>query len=166
MKVRDYDNECLSKCNFGDKRLTARALHIQDHLRVKYGQPLSKVFQNASDLKRVYEFLANSRTSFKLVVEPSHHQTANRLKNLPIVLSVGDTSFLDYKNIKLKREDYGPIGNGGNGLILHTSLAVDPDCGQPLGILWEKVWKRNHTVKEKKKRIELNHLKKKNLING
>ncbi len=63
----------------------------------------------------------------------------------------GDTTFLDYKNIKLKREDYGPIGNGGNGLILHTSLAVDPDCGQPFGVLWEKVWKRTHTVKPKKK---------------
>lgn len=151
MLVRDDNSECLAKCNFGDKRLTARALQIQDRLRVKYGQPLSKIFQNASDLKRVYEFLANSRTSFKKVVESSHHQTANYVKNLPIILSVGDTSFLDYKKIKLKREEYGPIGNGGNGLILHTSLAVDPDCGQPFGLLWEKVWKRNHTVKGKKK---------------
>ena len=151
MKVRDYEKECHTKCNFGDKRLTERALYIQDHLRVKYGQPLSKVFNNASDLKRTYEFLANSKTSFQLVVEPSHYQTANYVKNLPIILSVGDTSFLDYKKIKLKREEYGPIGNGGNGLILHTSLAVDPDCGQPLGILWEKVWKREKVEKGKKK---------------
>ncbi len=55
------------------------------------------------------------------------------------------------KTSRLKREDYGPIGNGGNGLILHTSLAVAPECGQPLGLLWEKVWKRAHTVKPKKK---------------
>jgi hypothetical protein len=122
MKVTDYEKECYTKCNFGDKRLTERALYIQDHLRVKYGQPLSKVFNNASDLKRTYEFLANSKTSFQLVVEPSHYQTANHVKNLPIILSVGDTSFLDYKKIKLKREEYGPTGNGGNGLILQTSL--------------------------------------------
>jgi len=32
----------------------------------------------------------------------------------------GDTTYLDYKAIKLKRQGYGPIGNGGNGLILHT----------------------------------------------
>ncbi len=24
-------------------------------------------------------------------------------------------------------------------------------CGQPFGVLWEKVWKRAHTVKPKKK---------------
>ena len=150
MLVRNCDSDCHTKCNFGDKRLTDRALYIQDHLRVKYGQPLSKVFKNASDLKRTYEFLANSKTSFQLVTEPSHYQTANLVKNLPIILSVGDTSFLDYKKIKNKREEYGPTGNGGNGLILHTSLAVDPDYGQPLGILWEKVWKREKLEKGKK----------------
>ncbi len=151
MRIRNYENEWLGRCNFGDQRLTARALHIGDCLRLKYGQPLSQVFKNASELKRAYEFLANPRTSFKKIVESSHHQTANYVRNLPIILSIGDTTFLDYKNIKLKREDYGPIGNGGNGLILHTSLAVDPEYGQPLGLLWEKVWKRAHTVKPKKK---------------
>ena len=152
MLVRNYDSDCHTKCNFGDKRLTDRALYIQDHLRVKYGQPLSKVFKNASDLKRTYEFLANSKTSFQLVTEPDIYQTANKVKDLPIILSVGDTSFLDYKKIKIKREEYGPTGNGGNGLILHTSLAVDPDSGQPLGILWEKVWKREKLEKGKKKK--------------
>ena len=100
MSIRNYENEWLGRCNFGDQRLTARALHIGDCLRLKYGQPLSKVFKNASELKRAYEFLANPRTSFKKVVESSHHQTANYVRNLPIILSIGDTTSLDYKNIK------------------------------------------------------------------
>ena len=86
------------------------------------------------------------------IVESSHYQTANSVKNLPLILSVGDTTFLDYKKIKVKREEYGPIGNGGNGLILHSSLGVDPNSGQPLGLLWEKLWKRKHKVTTKKKR--------------
>ena len=147
MSIRNYENEWLGNCNFGDKRLTARALLMGDCFRLKYGQPLSTVFKNASALKRAYEFLANPKTSFAKLVEPFHHQTANNVRNLPIILAVGDTTFLDYKKIEVKRSEYGPIGNGGNGLILHTSLAVDPDCGQPLGLLWEKVWKRQHKVK-------------------
>lgn len=51
-----------------------------------------------------------------------------------LVLSVGDTTFLDYRSIKLKREGYGPTGNGGNGLILHSALAIDPETGQTLGL--------------------------------
>jgi len=45
---------------------------------------------------------------------------------LPVVLAVGDMTYLDYKQIIAKRDGYGPIGNGGNGLILHTNLAVEP----------------------------------------
>lgn len=74
---------------------------------------------------------------------------------------MGDTTYLDYKNIIGKREGYGPIGNGGNGLILHTTLAVEPEQGQSIGLLWQKLWHRepkakppaNETPKHKKARI-------------
>ena len=120
MIIRNSEEKCLFKSDLGDKRLDERAQLIFARLRNKYGQPLSKVFKKSSELKRAYEFFANLKTSFKKIVELSHYQTANRVKNLPLILSVGDTSFLDYKKIKIKREEYGPIGNGGNGLILHS----------------------------------------------
>ncbi len=77
-----------------------------------------------------------------------------------VVLSVGDTTFLDYRSIKAKREGYGPTGNGGNGLILHSALAIEPEQGQTLGLLWQKLWNREHkrsppqdeTPKQKKQR--------------
>lgn len=77
-----------------------------------------------------------------------------------VVLCVGDTTFLDYGKIIAKREGYGPTGNGGNGLILHSALALDPQHGQPLGLLWQKLWNRQHkpkppadeTPKQKKQR--------------
>jgi intracellular sulfur oxidation DsrE/DsrF family protein len=79
-----------------------------------------------------------------------------------MVLCVGDTTFLDYGKIAVKREGYGPIGNGGNGLILHSALAINPQHGQPLGLLWQKLWNREHkpkpadeTPKQKKQRQAL-----------
>lgn len=77
-----------------------------------------------------------------------------------VVLCVGDTTFLDYGKIVVKREGYGPTGNGGNGLILHSALAIDPQNGQPLGLLWQKLWNRepkskppvDETSKQKKQR--------------
>lgn len=149
-------------CNLGDKRLTRRAASIGECLSVKYGQPLSIVFKSASDLKRAYEFLANPKTKFEKLIEPYFQQTIQEISSLPVVLAVGDTTYLDYKKIVAKREDYGPIGNGGNGLILHTTLAVDPDFGQPLGLLWEKLWHREkptqlqegETAQQKKQRFK------------
>jgi hypothetical protein len=77
-----------------------------------------------------------------------------------VVLCVGDTTFLDYGSIKVKREGYGPTGNGGNGLILHSALAVDAEVGQPMGLMWQKLWKRapkakpplDETLQQKKQR--------------
>ncbi len=142
MIIKNSAEKCLFKSDLGDKRLDERAQLIFARLRNKYGQPLSKVFKKSSELKRAYEFFANLKTSFEKIGELSHYQTANRVNNLPLILSVGDTTFLDYKKIKIKREEYGPIGKGGNGLILHSSLAIDPNSGQPLGLLWSKLWKR------------------------
>jgi hypothetical protein len=64
-----------------------------------------------------------------------------------VILSVGDTTFLDYRAIRAKREGYGPTGNGGNGLILHSALALEPQQGQTLGLLWQKLWNREHKPK-------------------
>ena len=114
-------NSCLGNCDFGDKRLTKRAIFMGEALFRKYGQPLSQVFRNASELKRTYEFLTLPKTSFTKVIKPNHLQTAQIISELPIVLAVGDTTYLDYKKILAKRDEYGPIGNGGNGLILHSA---------------------------------------------
>ncbi|MDJ0708398.1 MAG: IS4 family transposase [Leptolyngbyaceae cyanobacterium MO_188.B28] len=73
--------------------------------------------------------------------------TARSVSEQAVVLSVGDTTYLDYGEILAKREGYGPQGNGGNGLLLHSALAVDPKHGQPIGLLWQKLWNRQHQAK-------------------
>jgi len=61
-----------------------------------------------------------------------------------VILSIGDTTFLDYRTIKVKKGGYGPTGSGGNGLILHSALAIEAQQGQTLGLLWQKLWHREH----------------------
>lgn len=79
-------------CDFGDKRLTNRAVLIAEALKVKYGEPLSQIFQSASDLKRGYEFFSNPKTTFEKLTQPSFKQTSKQIYGIPIVLAVGDTT--------------------------------------------------------------------------
>lgn len=81
------------------------------------------------------------------MIGPHCLETAEQVEKLPVVLSVGDTTYLDYQQILAKREGYGPQGRGGNGLLLHSAMAVDPEQGQPLGLLWQKLWNRQHREK-------------------
>ena len=86
--------------------------------------------------------------------------TAETVGECDVVLCIGDTTFLDYGSIVAKTEGYGPIGKGGNGLILHSALAIEPNHGQSLGLLWQKLWNRqpkpkpplNETPTQKKQR--------------
>jgi hypothetical protein len=73
--------------------------------------------------------------------------TAETVAEHGVVLCVGDTTFLDYGSIEAKKEGYGPIGKGGNGLILHSGLAIEPQNGQSLGLLWQKLWNRQPKAK-------------------
>jgi hypothetical protein len=73
--------------------------------------------------------------------------TTAAVEEYETILSVGDTTFLDYRGIKAKREGYGPTGNGGNGLILHSAVAIEPAQGQTIGLLWQKLWNREHKPK-------------------
>ena len=97
MKV--LEKNPYAECDFGDKRLTKRAISISEHLFVKYGQPLSQIFGSASDLKRGYEFFSNPKTTFDKLTSPHFKQTAQKISGIPVVLAVGDTSYLDYRKI-------------------------------------------------------------------
>jgi len=137
----------FADCQLGDRRLNQRALEIGKALVVGFGQALSMIFKEENPLKRAYEFLANAKVQLHNLTQPHRSKIVLEAQNLPVILAVGDTTFLDYKNIKAKRDGYGPIGNGGNGLILHTTLAVEPLQGQPLGLLWQKLWHRETKAK-------------------
>ena len=78
---------------------------------------------------------------------PHCKMTASLVEDQAVVLSVGDTTYLDYGKILAKRDGYGPQGKGGNGLLLHSALVVEPEQGQPLGLLWQKLWNRRHRPK-------------------
>lgn len=90
------------------------------------------IFKEENLLKRAYEFFANPKAQFNKLTQPHRQHTAIEAAALPVVLAVGDTTYLDYKSIKAKREGYGPIGYGGSGLILHSTLAVEAQQGQSL----------------------------------
>jgi hypothetical protein len=73
--------------------------------------------------------------------------TSEAVEEQEVVLCIGDTTYLDYGKIKAKREGYGPTGNGGNGLILHSALAIAPEQGQVIGLLWQNLWNREPKAK-------------------
>lgn len=87
--------------------------------------------------------------------------TAETFAEYDVVRCVGDRTFLDNRSIVRKKEGYDPIGKGGNGLILQSALAIEPQKGQAIGWLWQKLWHRE--LKQKPPQDETPTPKKKRL---
>jgi len=50
-----------------------------------------------------------------------------------------------------KKEGYGPTGNG---LILHSTLAIEPEKGQTLGLLWQKLYSLILYLERRREKIQ------------
>jgi len=112
----------FGKCKLGDKRLTARAASI--------GHTIGKIWtsvvnDNASDLKRAYEFF-NPKTSFSQLTQPHHNQTARKC-SLSRRVSSGRYKYLDYKQIIAKRSGYGPMVKEATGCFYTAPLMPDSE---------------------------------------
>ena len=107
----DWCEKNFASCQLGDERLNNRAFAIGKALSQGFGKALSEIFRGANELKRAYEFFANGKTEFANIIEPHCEMTTEAAEKYEVVLSVGDTTFLDYGNIRVKTEGYGPTGN-------------------------------------------------------
>ena len=110
------------------------------NLKSRIRQSIVRNISRCKRFKKSLRVFANPKTKFGKLIEPHCQMTCAAVEEREVVLCVGDTTFLDYGSIKVKREGYGPTGNGGNGLILHSALAIDAELGQPIGLLWQKLW--------------------------
>lgn len=62
---KNFDN-----CQLGDRRLTHRALKIGQAISEGFGQALSSMFENATALKRAYEFSPMSKPALAKLLLP------------------------------------------------------------------------------------------------
>jgi hypothetical protein len=72
--------------------------------------------------------------SLEKLTAPHRQQTLATAGHFPVVLMVEDTTELDY-TAHANMTGLGPIGNGkGQGLLLHSTLAMVPDTREVLGL--------------------------------
>lgn len=143
----------LAGAEFGDQRLKKRLIKIATEV---FKQPLASINQACedwADAKAAYRFFDNQKVTGAEVLSPHSLRTSERMKGYEVVLSVQDTTEIDYSHHPATT-GLGPIGNHGQkamGLLLHTSLVFTVE-GLPLGVLAHDVWARPLERRETAKR--------------
>ena len=141
----DWAEYEFGRVDVADGRLRERLLILA---RDFYAQPLAPIPQacggSSAKTKAAYRFLSNPNVDLDTLLEPHIAATAKRMQAHPVVLSVQDTTSLNYQT-HLATYGLGPINthaDGAQGLRLHDTLAYTPD-GVPLGIIDAECWARD-----------------------
>lgn len=155
--------EEFSNINLGDKRLNDRFISTAESLALHPSQSINKAIEDFSAKKAAYRFFSNNKTNVEKIFGPHRDQTIKRISKQKVVLSIHDTSFLNYDGHK-STSGLGNIGgryskqekDNTQGLILHAGLALTT-AGVPIGMQSIRIWSReddNNWEKESERWIE------------
>jgi hypothetical protein len=128
----------------GDDRRTERLLMIATAFAQQPTAPIPQACGPGPATQGAYRFFENDGIDSEAIREAHHQSTLERVSRAPIVLTLQDTSTLNYSTHP-QTDGLGPIGTRRQkiiGLLLHSTLAVTPS-GQPLGMLHTAVRARD-----------------------
>lgn len=147
----DWTEEEFWSFDVFDPRLKRRVIEIAKDFHAQPGVLIPQACNGSkAKTKAAYRFLDNKRVDMETLLEPHVLATAQRIKEHPVVLSVQDTTTLNYTS-HTTTEGLGPIGtkkSKSKGLLVHDTMAFTP-AGTPLGLLDIQCWARRETAQGK-----------------
>lgn len=138
--IDDWASNEFGAANLGDARLRRRLVALARRLACSPQGSFPQSLKSA-ELKAAYRFFDNTRVDTDGVLSPHIAQTLDRMKQVPVVLAVQDTTEFNLSHLSATVGlGYGS-GRHERGFMMHSLLAVTPE-GLPLGVLGMKTWVR------------------------
>jgi hypothetical protein len=136
-----------------DQRLRQRLARMVDTFTQQLNCSIPQATANRNDMDAAYQFFKNSRVGSTAIVASGLPETLQQLAVCDRILSIQDTTDLNYSSLDDTTGLGYTDGPGGRGLKLHSTLAVRPD-GLPVGLLTQQFWARDpqHKGKVNKRR--------------
>lgn len=153
----DWAEDELGAVALGDGRLTTRLVALARSLARAPETSLPQALPKWSELKAAYRFFDNAKAVPDHILSGHVEATRSRLRTVPIVLAVQDTTYLNWEHHPAT-QGLGRLSDAGRGIICHSTLAVTPER-LPLGLLAQRNWVRDDETfgtlpSHKKRQIE------------
>jgi len=154
--LTSFGAEHFGGCQFGDKRLSARAVISGDALMRHPGGTLPAKLTRAQ-LLGFYDFANNPKVNHDKVLACHWRHTRAAMEQCQgPVLIIHDTTEGDYSGLHIS--DLGPIGNGHNhGLLIHNVLAMDYQKREALGLVGQVLQVRRKVKKKESVKSSREH---------
>ena len=132
-----WATEEMAQAALGDRRLNRRAAALLETMSAHPSQSIPAKSSGHAEMTAAYRFFSNGRFNEQQLLEPHRIKTIERVLQESVVLTVEDTTQLDYTSHP-QTTGLGPLYQEYlRGLFLHPMLAVTP-AGVCLGVLGAK----------------------------
>ena len=148
---RDWVEEEFQHARLGNRAKQKRLFTLARDFYEKPRESLPVRCGGRGNLKGAYRFFSDKKVSFEAMLGSHSQQSVERAQSHAVILSVQDTTDLDYATHKAT-EGLGYLvssfGKSGNGFVLHDTVLFTTS-GLALGVLDGQVWVRPEKDEEK-----------------
>ena len=135
-----------------DKRLSKRVVKVATAMAADPSASIPKQNKKPHQSKGAYRLFDHERACLQSLCNPHWQQTRVACGGCPVVLLIQDTTWLDY-GAHPQTQGLGWVGRDkkkdktlGNGLFLHSVLAVEPQSqgnARIIGLAWATIYQRD-----------------------
>lgn len=154
---KKWAEQQFGRCDLGDTRRTRRVVaYAACQAENPTGSTNAVCAGDDAAAEGAYRMIRNSHIDPAALELGPFSVTAEECAKRKVVLAIQDTTTLTVKtSLADELGELGRSGSGGRGLLVHSTLAVDGDTGEPLGLLDQVRWQRSdkrpskHTRKQR-----------------
>jgi len=147
--VMSWATEIVGEIALGDERLNERLVTLIETFVKQPAAAIPEACGSWAATEAAYRFFDNGAVRPDEISRAMAAATAQRCEGMPLVLAVQDTTSLDYTT-HTDTVGLGALEHPSHrGVFVHTTLAVNPDGGVPVGIVSQQVWTRDPATRGK-----------------
>lgn len=140
--MKKWIDDEFSTIDFGDKRLDKRMKEIMDRMMESPMASIKSAFKGWAEVMGAYRFFRNKKATSESILSPHQDKTLERIKEHTRVMSIQDTTELDY-TAKKSLKGTGPLSSKERqGFFVHSQFVVTPER-LPLGVWDSEIYARD-----------------------
>jgi hypothetical protein len=142
VSTKEWAQTTFARSRLPDRRLSARLITYASRQASHPTASTSRVCQaDIAEREGAYRMLENERISHQGILEGPFRATQDRCQGVKRILAIQDSTSIKTRH----KELYEKVkeGGGANGIIVHSTLAVDGSSGEVLGLADQFYWNRS-----------------------
>lgn len=148
-----WAREQFGSAELGDRRLTRRLVNYAQRAAANPSASIPGQCGCWKQTKGAYRLFDNDATTHEAVTRPHLESTRAAAATAGVVLHLGDTTTLSFDHPHTRGLGPPGSGGGGQGMLLHNTLAVDVSGGidaapRVLGLTHQQLWTRTEGRKK------------------